>query len=239
MQPNEVGLYADARAARRWLAERAGVPEGEIILYGESLGGAVMVELASRDGARGLILENTFTSLPDVAAVHYPIFPARRMMRNRFDSINKVPNYHGPLLQFHGDEDRTVPIDLGLRLFNAASHPKKFVRLENHRHNFPLPVESHRAVAEFVAGVAKRPEEAAVDNCADHTAPRAFHAVRSARPPNSSDSVSSARLLRQNWIAPSSTRVVTRSAARGDQSQRLHSTDFDAEGRHVVGRQRR
>src|SRR5690606_21254788 len=97
--PSEQGILADARAARQWLAQRAGVREQDIVLMGESLGGGVMVDLAASDGARALILENTFTSLPDVAAFHYPWLPVRTLMRTRFDSLSKIGNYHGPLLQ--------------------------------------------------------------------------------------------------------------------------------------------
>ena len=65
---------------------------------GESLGGAVAVDLAARDGARALVLESTFSSLPDVAAYHYPLLPVRWLMRTRFDSLAKIGDYHGPLL---------------------------------------------------------------------------------------------------------------------------------------------
>ena len=73
--PSEKGVLLDARAARAWLAQRAGVAEQEIVLWGESLGGGVAVDLAAKDGARGLILESTFTSLPDMAAHHYRWLP--------------------------------------------------------------------------------------------------------------------------------------------------------------------
>jgi fermentation-respiration switch protein FrsA (DUF1100 family) len=119
-RPNEAGVLADARAARRWLAKRAGVPESQIVLAGESIGGAVMVDLAARDGARGLVLENTFSSLPDLAAYHYPWAPVRLLMRSRFDSAAKIRDFHGPLLQFHGDSDRIVPFGLGQRLFASG-----------------------------------------------------------------------------------------------------------------------
>src|SRR4051794_25352543 len=75
--PNEAGVLDDARAARRWLATHCGVKEPDIVLVGHSLGGGVAVDLAARDGARGLVLWNTFTSLPDVAAniFHVPVRP--------------------------------------------------------------------------------------------------------------------------------------------------------------------
>jgi fermentation-respiration switch protein FrsA (DUF1100 family) len=149
-RPNEAGILADARAARRWLAERTGVAEDRIVLLGESLGGGVMVDLAAKDGARGLILENTFTSLPDAGAYHYPLLPVRAMMRNRMDSLSKIKSYHGPLLACHGDADQIVPFELGERLFAAANEPKRFVRLPGHDHNDPLPAAWYDAIDAFI-----------------------------------------------------------------------------------------
>jgi fermentation-respiration switch protein FrsA (DUF1100 family) len=149
-KPSESGVLMDARAARQWLAERAGVKESDIVLLGESLGGGVMVDLASRDGARGLILERTFTSLPDVAAVHFPFIPVRWLMRNRLDSLSKIAGYRGPLLICHGDVDDIVPFKLGRRLFEAANQPKRFVTLPGVGHNDPLPPEWDDAVEEFL-----------------------------------------------------------------------------------------
>jgi fermentation-respiration switch protein FrsA (DUF1100 family) len=134
-KPNEAGVLADGRAARTWLAERAGVPEKDVVLMGESLGGGVAVGLAAEAPARGLVLENTFSSIPEVAAAHYPGLPVKMLMRTRFDSAAAVENYHGPLLQFHGDCDTIVPYALGKKLFDAANDPKKFVTITGCDHN--------------------------------------------------------------------------------------------------------
>jgi fermentation-respiration switch protein FrsA (DUF1100 family) len=117
--PDEAGLLMDARAARAWLARRTGVAQRDVVLMGRSLGGAVAVDLA-QDGARGLILENTFSSLPDVAAARYPWLPVRWCMRARFDSLHKIGRYAGPLLQSHYTGDPVVPLEFGRRLFAAA-----------------------------------------------------------------------------------------------------------------------
>jgi fermentation-respiration switch protein FrsA (DUF1100 family) len=142
--PHEAGLMQDARAARAQLAKLAGVEEAEIVLMGRSLGGAVVVELAARDGARGLILESTFTNLPDMSAIHYPWLPVRLLLRNRFDSLEKMPDYHGPLLQSHGNADRVVPLGLGRQLFEAGpqveGEGKEFFLIQGGDHNdFPPP----------------------------------------------------------------------------------------------------
>ncbi|MDB5351179.1 MAG: menH [Planctomycetota bacterium] len=155
--PSEAGVLSDARAARRWLAQRTGVAEGEIVLVGESLGGAVMVDLAAKDGAGGLILQNTFSSLPDVASSHLPLLPVRFLMTTRLDSARKIAQYHGPLLQTHGDADRVVPFALGRRLFDAANEPKRFVRVSGGDHNDPPSREFLDALDEFL-GLLPSPE---------------------------------------------------------------------------------
>lgn len=152
-EPDEPGLLADARAARAWLAERTGVSEQAIVLRGRSLGGGVMVDLAARDGARGLVLESTFTSLPDVAAQVYFWLPVRLLMRTRFDSLSKIGSYHGPLLQSHGDADEIVPWRQGRRLFDAAPGPKQWVTIRGGGHNDPPSPEFYEALEEFLQRV--------------------------------------------------------------------------------------
>lgn len=148
---NERGVLADARAARSWLAAREKIAEERIVLMGESIGGAVAVDLAP-DGARALIVENTFSSLPEVAAYHFPWLPVRWLMRTRLDSAKRIAEYHGPLLQSHGDRDRVVPIRFGQRLFEAANEPKQWLLYPGCDHNDPRPAEYYRKVAEFLDG---------------------------------------------------------------------------------------
>jgi hypothetical protein len=150
-RPSEAGVLADARAARTWLAERAGVSERQIVLMGESLGGGVMVDLAAKDGARGLILENTFSSLPDVAAFHYPWLPVKMLMRTQLNSAKEIRDYHGPLLQVHGDADTIVPLALAERLYDAANPPKQFVLIRGGDHNDPRTPALVQAIDQFLA----------------------------------------------------------------------------------------
>lgn len=148
--PDEASVLADARSARAWLASRAGVAEADIVLLGRSMGGGVAVDLASRDGARGLVLQSTFTSLPDVAAHHYPWLPVRLLMKTRFDSLAKIGDYAGPLLQMHGDADEIVPIEQGRRLFDAAQGDKRFLTISGGRHNDPPNGAFYRVLAAFL-----------------------------------------------------------------------------------------
>jgi fermentation-respiration switch protein FrsA (DUF1100 family) len=151
--PSEAGLKDDARTARRWLAERAGVREADIVLWGESIGTAVAIDLAA-EGARGLILENAFTSLPDVAGHHYWWAPVKLLMRSRFAAIDKIGDYKGPLLQVHGDADTIIPFELGRKLFDAANEPKQFVTLPGADHNDPRADAFWIAAEKFLTSVA-------------------------------------------------------------------------------------
>jgi uncharacterized protein len=148
--PSEAGLLADARAARTWLARRAGIPESQVVLMGRSLGGAVAVDLAAKDGARGLVLESTFTSMPEVARVAMPWLPVRALMQTQFNSLAKIGNYRGPLLASHGTGDTLIPYAMGRKLFAEASEPKQFVVIPGGDHNDPQTQEYYAALVAFL-----------------------------------------------------------------------------------------
>lgn len=152
-KPNEAGVLADARAARVWLARRAGIAESDVVLMGRSVGGAVAVDLAAADGARGLVLESTFTSIPDVAAYHYPWLPVRHVLSTQLNSLAKIASYHGPLLASHGDADTVVPYSLGRRLFEAANEPKQFITIPGRNHNDPQNGAYYDALIAFLDGL--------------------------------------------------------------------------------------
>ncbi|MFV2069211.1 MAG: alpha/beta hydrolase [Pirellulales bacterium] len=154
-QPDEAGIVADARAARQWLAERTDQSPSDIVLMGRSLGGGVVVDLAAHDGARGLVLESTFTSLPDVAAYHYPWWlPVRQLMQTRLDSLHTIKDYHGPLLQSHGDADEIVPFRLGERLFQAApNRSKQWITIPDGHHNDPQPASYYRQLRDWLDAI--------------------------------------------------------------------------------------
>ena len=153
-RPNEQGILADARAARSWLARQDGIGESEIVLMGRSLGGAVAANLAGETDAKGLIVESSFTSMPDVAAYHYPWLPVRLIMRTRLDAAGKLAGYRGPLLQSHGTADEVIPFRIGKRLHAAAVGPKKFITIEGGRHNDPQPAEYYEELEIFLDSLA-------------------------------------------------------------------------------------
>jgi fermentation-respiration switch protein FrsA (DUF1100 family) len=148
--PSEAGVLADGRAAQAWLAKRANIAPADVVLWGRSLGGAVAVNLAAEHGARGLIVERTFTSLPDVAAAHYSWAPVRLLMRTRLDAYGCINRYRGPLLQSHGTADSLVPFAIGRRLFEAHQGEKEFLSLDGHEHNDPPCDQWHAAIDRFL-----------------------------------------------------------------------------------------
>jgi fermentation-respiration switch protein FrsA (DUF1100 family) len=139
--PTEAGCYAAADAAYDYLTGTRRVPPEQVVLYGESLGGGVVVDLASRRPHRGLVLVSTFTTIPDVGQRLFPWLPVRWVMRNRFDSLAKIGRCRGPVFVVHGTADGLVPVAMGRRLFEAANEPKAFFPVEGAGHN-GLPIES-------------------------------------------------------------------------------------------------
>lgn len=146
-KPTEQGLYKDARAVLSLFDNQSAETGSEaidVIFYGESLGGGVAVHLAHEIAQkrvtaahfqlRGVILEAPFTSMADAAAFHYPWLPARSLVKDRFDSIDKIQSIHTSLLIIHGRKDRTVPFEQGQKLFVKASEPKTAAWLDDAGH---------------------------------------------------------------------------------------------------------
>ncbi len=123
-RPSEAGLYADARAALDFL-DGAGVAAGRRVLYGESLGSAVAVQMAAERAVGAIVLEAPFTSVPDIGWSKFPIFPVRWLARDRLDSLAKIGAIAAPVLLLHGEQDQVVPIRFGRALFAAARDPKE------------------------------------------------------------------------------------------------------------------
>lgn len=127
-KPSEQGLYADGRAQFEFL-EGQGVEPESWVAYGESLGAGVVVQLAmerARKSSIGaVVLEAPFTSLGDVAAVHYPFVPARVLVKDRFESIAKIAKVKAPVFIVNGDQDGIIPPEQGKELFQAAIEPKE------------------------------------------------------------------------------------------------------------------
>jgi fermentation-respiration switch protein FrsA (DUF1100 family) len=116
--PSEEGLYGDARAVYE-AAVAAGFHPERIVIFGESLGAAVAVDLARRRPCAGLVLEAPFLSIPEIARVHYPFVPAF-LVRSRFDNLSKIADVAVPKLILVPELDEVVPPEHGRHLFEAA-----------------------------------------------------------------------------------------------------------------------
>jgi len=159
--PTEQGLYADARAA---LAQVKALGYGgqSLVFYGESLGTGVATQMASEAHEHGeavaaVILEAPFTSITDVAVGRYPFLPVRLLARDRFESLARIKDIGAPLLIVHGERDRTVPIKLGKRLFDAASAPKEHLWVAEAGHNDLFSFGVGEAVLAFLGRVRNQP----------------------------------------------------------------------------------
>jgi uncharacterized protein len=130
-RPSEQGTYLDARAALAALPRQGAAP---IVYLGESLGGAVALELASSAPPAGLVLQSTFTSIRDMARLHYPFIP-RAAVPDAYPSLRLVRRLRAPLLCLHGERDEIVPLMYGQELFDAAPEPKAMHVFRGVAHN--------------------------------------------------------------------------------------------------------
>jgi len=159
--PNESGLYADADAAYGYLCRERNIEPGSIVLYGESLGGTVAVDLASRKPVGAVMLESTFTSARDMARKALPFLPPELFLRSKLDSLSKIKGINAPLLIMHGTRDTTIPIEHARRLHEKASQPKTLVEIPGVGHNDMFVVAEQvymRSLKEFLGQLSEAPE---------------------------------------------------------------------------------
>jgi len=128
-KPTEDGTYKDAAAAWQYLTEERQVNPNQIIVFGRSLGGAVASWLAQSHTPGALILESTFTSLPDIAATLYPYLPVRPLLRFEYNTAEYLGRVNCPVLIVHSRDDEIMPFSHGWRLFEMAKEPKEFLEI--------------------------------------------------------------------------------------------------------------
>ena len=136
-EPSEIGTYQDAEAAWNYLVETRRVAPSSIVLFGESLGGAVAAWLAARVKPRAMIITSTFTSLPDLGAKLYPLFPVRLLVRHEYNTRKYLQAATCPVLIVHSREDEIVPFEHGEQLYAAAHEPKQLLEIHG-GHNTSL-----------------------------------------------------------------------------------------------------
>jgi uncharacterized protein len=135
-KPSETATAADARAAIAYLHSRPEVDSSSIAYYGESLGGAVAIDLATEIPPVALAVQSSFTSVADMTRLRYPILTFLLPLASmRYDSLSAIRKLTVPLLVIHGSNDTLVPPEHSQRLFEAAREPKRLVIVAGANHN--------------------------------------------------------------------------------------------------------
>jgi len=154
-EPSEEACYRNALASWDYLTQKRHTDPTQIVLFGESLGGAVAIDLAMRREVGAIILESTFTNIGMVIERFVPGIATH--LKGKFDSLSKISNIHVPLLMLHGDEDELVPYELGQELFKTANEPKEFFTIKGAHHNDTYDVGGkpyfqtvHRFINKFI-----------------------------------------------------------------------------------------
>jgi fermentation-respiration switch protein FrsA (DUF1100 family) len=149
--PSETGLIEDARAARTYLAGRPDVDGRRIAYFGESIGTGVAVALAVDEPPAALVLRSPFTSAVDVGLHHYPILPVRWLMRDRFESLDRIRRISSPTLVIAGERDSIVPVSQTRAVFEAARAPKALLIVAGADHNDAALFDGEEMIARVVA----------------------------------------------------------------------------------------
>ena len=133
-RPVRTGLVLDGRAALDFLKGQ-GVEPAKTVIFGESMGTGVAVQMAIERDTAAVILNAPFTSMPDVAAKTYWMYPIRLAMWDRYDSLSKIAGIGAPLMVIHGTADRTIPVEMSRTLLDAASEPKRRLFIDGADHD--------------------------------------------------------------------------------------------------------
>ncbi|MGB5335519.1 MAG: alpha/beta hydrolase [Woeseiaceae bacterium] len=152
---SETGLYRDADAAWRYLIEDRGLVASDIVIFGRSLGASVASRLAARQQPRALIVESSFTSIPDIAQELYPWLPARWLSRLKHATREHIRDVRCPVLVVHSRDDEIIPYHHGEAIFASANEPRTLLTIRG-THNDAF-LRDERAYTEgletFLAGL--------------------------------------------------------------------------------------
>ena len=158
----EKGIYRDAEAAWRYLIEARGIAASDIVVFGRSLGASVASWLAAKYQPSALIVESSFTSVPDIAQEIYPWLPARWLSRLSHATRDYVREVHCPVLVVHSRDDEIIPFHHGEAIFDAANEPRSLLTIRG-GHNDAILVDERNymeGLANFLAGIRGEPRPA-------------------------------------------------------------------------------
>jgi fermentation-respiration switch protein FrsA (DUF1100 family) len=153
--PSEEGLALDVRAARHYLVAEAGVARDRLVYFGESLGSAVVTELAAEHPPGGMVLRSPFVDLASVGRVHYPYLPVGLLLRDRFPLVEHLRRVQAPVVVVYGTADEIVPAEQSRAVAEAAPHLARAVAVEGARHN-DLALLTGRPLVDAVVDLAHR-----------------------------------------------------------------------------------
>jgi pimeloyl-ACP methyl ester carboxylesterase len=148
--PSEEGLALDVRAARSYLVDELRIPQERLLYFGDSLGCAVVSELAIEHPPAALVLRSPFTELADVGAVHYPFLPVRQLLKDRLPVVEHVQKIHVPTVVVYGTDDGVVPPEQSRAVAEAAAGPVQVVVVQGAGHNDPNLLAGPQVVAAVV-----------------------------------------------------------------------------------------
>jgi len=149
-KPTERGLYEDALSALKWLKTNYSIKDKDIIIYGESLGTSISIEVSQNKKYSGIILESPFTSMTDAAKHYYPYLPVSLLLKDKYDSIEKIKNINIPILVMHGKKDKIIPFEMGKKIFESANQPKFFYSPDNDDHMMNYDENLLKAIKSFL-----------------------------------------------------------------------------------------
>jgi uncharacterized protein len=149
--PTERGLARDVRAARDQLVGERGVRADRLIYFGESLGAAVVTELATEYPPAGLVLRSPFVDLASAGAEHYPFLPVRAMLWDRFPLAEQLATVDVPTAVVYGDRDSIVPPEQSRQVARQAGGPVQLTAIAGAGHNDPVMSSGPELVSAVVA----------------------------------------------------------------------------------------
>ncbi len=147
--PTEKNLYKDGEAVLRWISQNTKFNKKQIVVYGESLGSGVAVELGIKYNFLSIVLEAPFTSISDIAKKRYKIYPTKLLVKDKFDNFSKINYLKSPLLIISGKKDEIVPHEHSKKLLNKAKVKKKGVFIDEAIHNNLYEFGIEKDVIEF------------------------------------------------------------------------------------------
>ena len=148
-KPTETNLYLDAESIMNWIDNQKLIKNTDIVLYGESLGTGVVIEMATRYVFKSIILEAPFTSIVDIAQKKYKIYPAKFLVLDKFDNLSKIKKVTSPILIISGKKDEIIPHIHSIKLYNEANEPKDSLFIDEAMHNNLYDFDIEKKVIEF------------------------------------------------------------------------------------------